>query len=617
MMKKIAICFFLVFPVHLFAQANKPLTTLKQLTDSIGTIVQQRHMTGLMLGITTRDSTLFSGGFGYADLQDKRKVNGQTLFRMGSITKSFVALAILQLAKEGALSLDEKLSDIAPEVPVHNPWEKNHPVRIINLLEHTTGFDDMKLNEMYTLERKDYSNKEMMLMQAHSMICRWPPGERQTYCNVNYVILGYVIKKITGMEYGQYLKEKMLTPLGMLNSNFDLYPKNAGLDVKEYIAPGGRVKLVPSVTVLIGPAASLWSSADDMLKFIRFFLENGNPLLKESSIETMETPRSSLAARAGLKSGYAIANEDGHYYNKYSWRGHEGIVGTCNSHYLYNRELGLGFVLSCNGNSSIQQIEYLVADFLERNKPNQKFPAPKALDQQAIGSYLGLYQNAAPRYDLLALTDMLMLTKVELNGADINLNEWGNKTKLIPTGLLTFKQENANTPTVVFTKNDVGEPVMIVDGVYCKQVNPLWAYTKLAIILLALLLSLTSLSLPLVALIFGVIGKLDGYKLHLYLLPLFSLLALAWAIVNFSKVQAESYLLYQLREVNPRSLAIFAGTLLFWLLSTANMVFMIKAFNTFRSRFTAWYLLFTALSFMLITIILLFNGWIGLRTWAM
>jgi len=131
------------------------------------------------------------------------------------------------------------------------------------------------------------------------------------------------------------------------------------------------------------------------------------------------------------------------------------------------------------------------------------------------------------------------------------------------------------------------------------------------------LLSLASLRLPLVALIRGVIGKLDGYMLHLYLLPLFSLLALAWAMVNFSKVQAESYLLFQLREVSPHSLAIFAGTLLFGLLSAANIVFMIKAFNTFRSRFTAWYFLFTAFSFMLITIILLFNGWIGLRTWTM
>jgi CubicO group peptidase (beta-lactamase class C family) len=606
MIKKIAPFLMLLLPNCLFAQSKAP-ATLKQLTDSINAIVTRQHMVGLMLGITSRDSTIFSGGFGYADLSAKRKVGGQTLFRMGSITKSFMALAILQLAKEGALRLDEKLSDIAPEAPFHNPWERDHPVRIINLLEHTTGFDDIKLNEMYTLDRKDYSNKEMMLMQAHSMTCRWAPGERESYCNVNYVILGYLIKKITGMEYGQYLKLKLLVPLGMNHSNFDLYPKNLNFDVKEYIAPGGQVKQVPSVTVLIGPAASLWSSSDDMLKLIRYLIKNGLP---------METPSSSLAARSGLTSGYALANEDGHYYNKYSWRGHEGIVGTCNSHYLYNRELGLGFVLSCNGNSSIQPIENLVSDFLERNQPNQKFPEPKLLDQAAIQPYQGLYQSAAPRYALLSLMDMFALTKVELTGKTINLNEFGHQTKLILIGRLTFKKENANTPTIVFTKNESGKPVIIIDGVYCQQVNEFWAYAKITVLLIAILFIVSSIFLPITALVAARRKKLTEPKLPLYLLPVLSISALAWAMVNFSKVQAESYLLYQLREVSSRSLAIFAGTLLFGILTTINLVWIIKAFHSFHSSFSKCYFLITAGSFTLVTIILLCNGWIGLCTWA-
>jgi len=354
-----------------------------------------------------------------------------------------------------------------------------------------------------------------------------------------------------------------------------------------------------------------------MVKFLRFFLRNGKPLLKSGSLQTMETPNSSLAARSGLASGYAIANEDGHYYNKYNWRGHEGIVGTCNSHYLYNRELGLGFVLSCNGNSSIQPIENLVADFLERNNANPKTQAPAALDLKAILPFTGLYQSAAPRYELLALMDGLMLTSIELNGSALYINQMGIKTRLVPTGTLTFKKENANTPSVVFSKNEAGEPVVIIDGVYCERVNAWWAYTKLALILAALLLSLLSIPLPIVALIRAWVRKLDYTKLPLYFLPLLSLAALIWAMVNFSKVQAESYLLYELRGLSARSLAIFAGTLLFGILSVVNMAWMIKAFRSFKSRFSAWYLLLTALSLILVNVILLLNGWIGLRTWAM
>jgi len=616
-MKKI-ITFCLFCPIfRVFSQINPAITTLGQLLDSVHTIVERQHMVGLMLGITTRNAVIFSGGFGFADLSSNRPVTGQTLFRMGSVTKSFVAVGILQLAAAGKLQLNQKLRDIAPEVHFTNPWEGRHPIRLIDLLEHTTGFDDMKMNEMYSLDRKDYSDEEMMQFQRHSMVCRWQPGERQSYCNVNYVILGYIIKKITGLEYGQYLKDSILSPLGMSHSNFNLYSKYPDLDVKEYVAPGGKVAEVPSVTALTGPAASLWSSSDDMIQFMQFYLNNGMPLLSENTMAQMEQPRSSLAARSGLNSGYAIGNEEGHYYNRYPWRGHEGIVGTCNSLYLYNRTLGLGFVLSCNGNSSIQPIENLVADFLERNQPNPKLPDPEPLDPSAIQPYLGLYQNAAPRYNLLRFVDMFTLTKVEINDKAVCLNEFGHKTALIPTAPLTFKKENANRPTIVFAKNDAGEPVIIIDGVYCEQVNTFWAYTKIVIILVAILFIIISIFLPVVALINALRKKLTRSTLPLYFLPLLSLSALAWAMTNFSKVQAESYLLYQLREVSTRSLAIFAGTLLFGLLVAVNFVLVSKALSSFKSGFAKWYLLITALSFMLITLILLCNGWLGLRTWAL
>ena len=89
------------------AQSENGISSIKQLTDSIKAIVQQDHIPGLMLGITTKDSILFSGGFGYADINAKRPVNSQSLFRLGSISKMFVSLAILKLVQEGRLKLDD------------------------------------------------------------------------------------------------------------------------------------------------------------------------------------------------------------------------------------------------------------------------------------------------------------------------------------------------------------------------------------------------------------------------------------------------------------------------------------------------------------------------------
>src|SRR5580658_1388884 len=233
--KLLLFLFCFTIGIDSFSQQQTQLDPINNLTDSIAAIVRQEHIVGLMLGITTKDSTLFSGGFGYADQVNGRKVDSGTLFRMGSITKLFVSLGIQKLVSEGKLRLDDKLEDIAPEIPFHNPWESRHPLLIIHLLEHTTGFDDIKLNRMYSLDTTENNGWQMVLAQLPSLTCRWPPGERFAYANPNYDLLGYVIQKITGQPYEKYLTANILIPLGMVRSNFNLRSKLPAIDTREYI----------------------------------------------------------------------------------------------------------------------------------------------------------------------------------------------------------------------------------------------------------------------------------------------------------------------------------------------------------------------------------------------
>lgn len=158
------------------AQVVKPVFTQDQLVDSIQKIMNTEHIPGLMVGITSRDSVILSRGFGYADVESKRLVDNKTLFRMGSNTKMFVSLGILQLIQDGKLSLNSEIKSIAPEIPFKNEWEETNPLKIVHLLEHTSGFDDSKLNRIYTLDTLFKSGFEMMTTQAPSMICRWKPG---------------------------------------------------------------------------------------------------------------------------------------------------------------------------------------------------------------------------------------------------------------------------------------------------------------------------------------------------------------------------------------------------------------------------------------------------------
>ncbi|UHG94762.1 serine hydrolase domain-containing protein [Spirosoma oryzicola] len=606
-MKKLLILVLALFCGQVWAQKVKPISSIKELVDSITTVVQQKKIPGLMLGITGRDSVLYAGGMGYADLIAHRRVDKQTLFRMGSITKSIVALAIMKLTEEGKLKLTDKLRDLAPEIPFHNPWESTDPVRVVNLLDHTTGFDDFKLNRMYSLARTDFDTKQMMLLQTPSMICRWRPSERFSYNNVNYAILGYLIAKRTGLSYDRYLTEAVMRPLGMVHSNFNLYSKYPLRDAKEYTMQDGKLQQVPSATFLIGPAGALWADSEDMVRLVQCFLGNTHGVIKQSSIEKMEQSQSSLSSRAGILGGYGagIENFDG-------FRGHSGMLGTFRSCYRYNRELGLGFVVCSNGNG-LASIENLITAFLSQGQSPKKGKTT-TLDKKAIAPYLGYYQVENPRFKLLGFIDRLLLLKVEQRNDRLQFNMLVKKFKVLPTGQLTFTNSALNTPNIAFFRNK-NKRVLVMNGRYCEQVSGAWALISRSILLISCLLVTLSFIPAFVTCVRK--RKYSRQERLMSGLPVLATVCLAMAMLAFGTVYSSSHLLYKLATVTTSSVLIFAGTLFFGLLSVVNFVYSLSYFNASRNRFLSWYLLATALSLMIITVFLLSNGWLGLRTWAL
>ncbi|ACU05259.1 serine hydrolase domain-containing protein [Pedobacter heparinus] len=588
--------------------------SIAQLTDSIRNIVRKRNIPGLMLGIVTKDSVLFSGGFGYADLKNKRAVNSKTLFRMGSITKSFVAIAILKLVEQGKLNLTDRLRYLAPEVPFTNNWENTYPVRLVNLLEHTTGFDDFKFNKMYTLERRQYSSEEMMLEQKASMVCRWRPSERYTYSNVNYAILGYIISKFSGTEYDQYLKESILLPLGMTVSNFNTWSRMPFLDTREYSSASGQLKEVPSVTLLPGAAASLWSSADEMNIFLQSLINLDSRLLSKKNFELMESPTSSIGATAGLMTGYALGNEDFG-----TNRGHDGTIGTCKSSYRYNRKLGYGFVLSSNANG-LGSIETLINQYLIDKYSNTKKSEPLTsipLNKKELRPYLGYYQKEDPRYNLLAFADRLLLLKVEIKNDTLQYNILGRTHQLIQTAPLVFRERWGTQAEIAFAINAEGKKVMIVNKHYTEKVPLSKAFSWLIMIILALVFGLYAVFSGIIAIGYILIKRQKPKSLHFFILPMLSLVLLSWGIYAFMHIYNNSYLLFKLGVPSATSISIFMGLTLFGISTLINALVLIKKLKTITSRYKQSILILTALSLLLIAGILLANGWIGLRFWKL
>jgi CubicO group peptidase (beta-lactamase class C family) len=601
-----------------FSQKGEFINSIKQLTDSIEVIMKQENITGLMLGITTKDSVIFSGGFGYADLETRRRVDESTLFRMGSITKMFVSLGIMKLVNEGKLKLDDELKKIAPEVPFQNKWESTNPVRIVHLLEHTSAFDDIKLNRMYSLDTNENSGIDMMLVHKNSMICRWKPGERFAYSNPNYAILGYIIEKISGKPYNQYLTENILTPLGMMSSNFNLRSKFPQKDVKEYIVKNGETIPVKSVTLLSGPPGALWSNANDMLKFLQLFLRNGDSLFSTNTITEIETTHSSLAARSGQKNGYSLGNDNTFFaYSKMPFRGHAGLTGTCFSSFKYNRELGIGFILASNSNHTNYRIEELIVSYFEKNMPAKNLPI-QSLDKKAIEPFLGRYQFGSPRNEISAFSDKFQnAPKIYFKNGKLYFKPLiGHPSELLQTRPMTFAFRGMNMPLICFTKNDQGKNVMMIGGSYYEQTSNFWTIFKRGAIIIAVLFALSAVILGIASLIGIIIGKLTWREIIPRVIPMIGVGLLIWAVLNLLDVQKYTYKLAELNTINLRTMIIFLGTSAFGIVSVLSLFFSIRMFSN-QKRWFAYYFLLTSMSLFFITIILWQNGWIGLRTWAL
>ena len=592
---------------------------IKQLTDSIAAIVKQENIAGLMLGITTKDTVIFSGGFGYADLATQRKVDEHTLFRMGSITKMFVSLGIMKLVNEGKLKLDDELKKMAPEIPFQNKWERTNPVRIVHLLEHTSAFDDIKLNRMYSFDDKENSGIDMMLVHNNSMKCRWKPGERYAYSNPNYAILGYLIEKISGKPYHQYLAENILLPLGMMNSNFNLRSKFPEKDVKEYIIKNGKIIPVQSVTLLSGAPGALWSSAADMVKFIQLFLHNGSPLFTPNTISEMETTHSSLAARSGQKNGYSLAIENTFFgYSKFPFRGHGGLTGTCVSSLKYNRELGIGFVVASNSNHSNYRVEELIVSYFEKNVPAKDL-STESINKKEIAPFLGRYQFKSPRNEISAFSDKFQNAPIiYLENDRLYFKPLiGDPSELLQTGSGTFAWKGMNMPLICFTKNDEGKNVMLIGGSYFEQTSNFWALFKRGSILLAILFAFSTFILGIVSLIGALIGQLRWRDLIQRIIPMIGVGLLVWAVLILLEVQNYTYKLAELNTVNWRTMIIFLGTSFFGIASILGLLFSFRMLRKEKKRWLAYYFLFTSISLIFITAILWQIGWIGLRTWAL
>jgi CubicO group peptidase (beta-lactamase class C family) len=167
--------------------------------------------------IVVRDGrVIFRKGYGLANVELGVPIEPDMVFRLGSITKQFTAVAILMLAEQGKLSLDDDLTKFLPDYPT-----KGQRITIEHLLTHTSGIKNYtSLPEWLAIWRKDLTVKEIVdLFKDQPM--DFAPGERWNYSNSGYILLGAIIEKVSGQTYQEFIEKNIFTPLSMKHSYYD------------------------------------------------------------------------------------------------------------------------------------------------------------------------------------------------------------------------------------------------------------------------------------------------------------------------------------------------------------------------------------------------------------
>jgi|HubBroStandDraft_6_1064221.scaffolds.fasta_scaffold32801_2 CubicO group peptidase (beta-lactamase class C family) len=622
----LSIAALVLLPLIAAAQQKEELPhpkTLEELQKAMKNVVDKAHLPGAGIALVSNGQLLWCGGIGKADLASGRDITCDTEFRVGSISKSFVALALLKLQEEGKINLEARLQDVAPEVPVKNPWESTNPVRIVNLLEHTAGFDDMQASEVYNFKDPyDFSLLETFKRFPEPQDVRWPPSTRMSYSNPGFGIAGYLIEKTAGKPFDQYIRETILRPLGMANADFPFTDANKPLLATPY--DGNPPHALPGYPyIYLRPAGDLKASPGELAKLVQFLLRRGKSgdaqIVKPESIIRMETVESTLAAKNGLRLGYGLANYT-EVVGGVVTHGHDGGIDGFISTYRYMPEQNWGYVVLLNSTQSYQSIldlNALAIDFLSKDFPKPQQPAV-SIPAADLEKFAGYYAPRAPRSQFLSFVEDLTggLRIRVINGQLTRSTLFGKPEPLLPVGKNFFREEKEPEATSVFITDSSGNLALSGQGLegfsYGERTSIAWTYARIALLILCVVLMATSLLFAIVWVLRKVFGGMKEVKhLAVRAVPLLATLAFCGLVFCFTKLGGADTGKFTLWTAG-----IFILSVLFPLLSLWALFLAIRVPKTEIHNATRLHSLLVALACCILTVFIASWHLVALRLWT-
>ncbi len=422
---------------------------------------RQHGVAAMSIVLVNRDALLLHRNAGMADLQQRRAVNPETVFRVGSITKTFTCLALARAEAEGLLRLDQLILELSANAPFQNRWESHAPLTLAKLLEHSAGWFDMSAAEFNSSDPAPLTLTQALALHPASRRSQWPPGLYSEYSNSGPGLAAWVLEQRSGKSFEDFIRAKVFVPLGMHSASLLRDAVTEARLAQGYDRDGSTP--IPYWHVLYRPAAGLNLDPREMAPMLHMLLNRGRigdkAFLTPAQVERLEHPRTTLAARAGVDFGYGLGIEQSQHQG-HSLFGHSGDADGYLARFEYSKDSGRGYfvVITAYQSETMQAMREILQDWLIEGLPAAIAPPVAALSEASLRRLTGEYLAATARFPSL---DRQPHLRVILRGGQLLTRDAdGAQLPLLAVDAHRFRRPWDTIATTAFIAQDDGSLVL-------------------------------------------------------------------------------------------------------------------------------------------------------------
>ncbi len=426
-------------------------TILRRSVDSLLSTHFRVDAPGCVVLIAKKGQVIYKKAFGSADLELNVAIRPDMIFRLGSITKQYTAVAILQLVEEGKISLQDSIQTFIKSFP-----SKGHTITVENLLTHTSGIIDYQKLDVHIpfSWRIDFPPKQIVDSLARHPL-EFSPGTQFSYSNSNFFLLGYIIQIVSGMSYPEYMRRNIFAPIGLVNTYYDDANEIIPNRVRGYLMnDSGKYQNAEYVaTSQAYSAGALMSNAEELFNWHQA-LYSGK-LIKLGTLEKALTPFK-LSDSTVTKYGYGwyINPTDGIKSIE-----HAGMIDGFRSNeiYLPDENIFIATLFNCENDQNL-----LLANTIAALAVGKQIEGKAYANSMISNTYLGVYQMVTNPKRTIIITKQFDQIFVQFSQSTSipMISQTESKFTLQgvnPPATIEFVKENGKTTKLIVSQNGLFE----------------------------------------------------------------------------------------------------------------------------------------------------------------